>query len=274
MTKQVIHAKELAIKLGLKDLYLKYEGNNPTGTHKDRIAALHLERANGKKVVAASCGNLGVALAKKGSEMNTVVEIWIPESFESPRIEEIKSYGAKVIRKPLSYEECVIESGKNAPYNANPGGQNSKLEFEVYKKIGEEILKEIPEASAVGVPVSNGTTIVGISLSGLRVYAGSTKQNPIITSYQKGLKKCESLDPKSLRETSINEPLINWASIDGDEALSVISGAVGANDDELVELSELMPVSAHPSSLAGLYALLKCAKEESCPVALITSRNY
>lgn len=274
MNTELIHVPELARKLGLKELYLKYEGNNPTGTHKDRIAALHVELANGRKIVAASCGNLGVALAKKGFEYGAEVEIWIPESFNSPRIKEIESFGAKVVRKPLTYEECVIESQKNAPYNANPGGENSKLEFEVYKKIGEEILNDLPSASAVGIPVSNGTTLIGISLTGLKVYAGSTKQNPIITSYLKELKSCETLDPRSLKETEINEPLINWSSIDGDKALKVLSGAAGASDEELVELSKSLPFSTHPSGLAGLYAILKCGKDELYPVALITSRNY
>lgn len=272
MKSELIHLPEQARKLGLRDLYVKYEGNNPTGTHKDRLALFHVKRAQGRKVVAASCGNLGVALAKKGQELNTPVEIWIPESFKSPRIKEMLSYGASIVRKPLTYEECVAESRKLAPYDANPGGENSTFEFECYKEIGEEILEDLPDASLVGVPVSNGTTAVGISLCGLKVYAGSTEQNPIITSYT--CKEYKPLNPKDLIETEINEPLINWDSLDGKHALSVLSGAVGAKDSELKELADLMPFSTHPSAVAGLYSIIKLAKDAPKPVAIITSRNY
>src|SRR4030067_2588833 len=57
---------QLKIKLGLKSLWVKDEGRNPTGSLKDRASAVVLARAmeiHSHTVVTASTGNAGAALA-------------------------------------------------------------------------------------------------------------------------------------------------------------------------------------------------------------------
>ncbi|MCS6893360.1 MAG: pyridoxal-phosphate dependent enzyme, partial [Deltaproteobacteria bacterium] len=119
---------EVGSKFGVNfRLYIKHEGVNPTGTHKDRIAKLHIAKArflNFKKVVAASCGNFGASLAYFAKLFGLEVTIFIPESFESPRVKEIEHLGASLKRIRATYEECVLESSEYAKkevyYDANP----------------------------------------------------------------------------------------------------------------------------------------------------------
>jgi threonine synthase len=56
-----------------------------------------------------------------------------------------------------------------------------------------------------------------------RVVAGSSfRKNPIVHAYLNNSESCEDLNPGKIRQTSVNEPLINWHSIDGDHALEAI----------------------------------------------------
>lgn len=290
----LIEARELSGRLSLPNLHLKLESRNPTGTHKDRIAIEHVRDCAAKgsgEIIVASCGNYGAAVAYAASKVGISCEVVIPEAFESPRIEEIKSYGAKISRLPLTYEDCVKESSararENSIYDANPGDINSAFQRYAYRIIAREIHSLIGEPSAVGIPISNGTTLAGV-WEGFRelgthpkMYAGSTKdQNPIVSSKEKGLSRCEVLSPSVLNESEVNEPLINWYSLDGDPALWALEeskGEVyGAIDAELIQLAELVsslyePV--HPASVAGLLALSKTPIDGPV-VAILTSRAY
>ena len=70
---------------------------------------------------------------------------------------------------------------------------------------------------------------------------------------------CEDLEPESIRETAVNEPLINWHSIDGDHALAAIrqsGGWAGYVSDKNMTgwpgtIREQQGLNALPASTAG-----------------------
>jgi cysteine synthase B len=88
-------------------LFAKLEGQNPTGSIKDRIVVriLHAARASGElapgqPIVEASTGNTGVALALFGRLLGHPVEVCVPESVY-PEIEQLLNvYGATIRRVP------------------------------------------------------------------------------------------------------------------------------------------------------------------------------
>ena len=129
----------------------------------------------------------------------------------------------------------------------------------------------------MAVPVSNGTTLAGVyrGFQSLyrrgktshvpRIIAGSSyKKNPIVQSFLSGSESCQDLDPTKIRETAVNEPLINWHSIDGDLALEAIRSTFGwasyASDRAMSKYSRLIStsegLSVMPAAAAGLIALL------------------
>ena len=60
----LIRARNVERELGIRQIYLKFEGGNPTGTQKDRIAFAQAEdalRRGFDGMVLASCGNYGNA---------------------------------------------------------------------------------------------------------------------------------------------------------------------------------------------------------------------
>lgn len=279
-------ARNIERTTGFHQLYLKFEGGNPTGTQKDRISfsqTMDALRRGFDAVTIATCGNYGVAMALATSMAGLKCHIFIPENFQTKRKKEMEELGANIILIQGDYEQAVFRSQdyafKNDFYDANPGGANTAIQLRSYGEIAYEIYDELRDApAAVAVPVSNGTTLAGIYKGFLSLYrrgktsriprliAGSSfNKNPIVDAYLKGKSSCEDLEPTRIKETAINEPLINWHSIDGDLALLAIRKTYGwahhASDKNLMAYSkkirEQEGLHVLPASTAGLIALIE-----------------
>jgi threonine synthase len=117
------------------------------------------------------------------------------------------------------------------------------------------------------------------------VAGSSFGKNPIIQAFLKNLPTCEDLEPDKIRETVVNEPLINWRSIDGDYALEAIKNTNGwgiyATDRNMIQFSKILRekegLSVLPASTAGFIALLEKHRKEPLPndryVVILTGRK-
>ena len=299
-------ARNIEREVGLRQLYVKFEGGNSTGTQKDRIAfaqAMDAMRRGHDTITTASCGNYGVALALAASCAGLRCLVYVPETYRTRRVSEIASLGAEVVRVPGDYETAVVSSRgfaeKGDAYDANAGGDNTLLQLRAYGEIAYEIYDELRDAPAiVAVPVSNGTTLAGIHHGFVSLYrrgktsriprmvAGSTyRKNPIVQSFLKGSEVCQDLDPARVHESPVNEPLVNWHASDGQTALDAVRGSEGwaayASDKSMRQyarsLREREGLSALPASMAGLIALLEGHQRDSLGsdryVAIVTGRG-
>ncbi|MCK6621560.1 MAG: pyridoxal-phosphate dependent enzyme [Calditrichaceae bacterium] len=299
-------ARNIEREFGFRQLYLKFEGGNPTGTQKDRIAfaqAMDALRRNFDTITMATCGNYGVAMALAASVAGLRCVVFIPEEFRTGRVKEMTDLGAEILRVPGDYEAAVYASQeyaeKNEVYDANPGGANTPLQLKSYGEIAYEIYDELSDAPAVVVaPVSNGTTLAGVYRGFVSLYrrgktsripkmvAGSSyNKNPIVQAFLKNTPTCEDLAPQQIRETMINEPLINWHSIDGDYALAAIrqtnGWAANASDKNMLVFSKMLReregLNVLPASTAGLIALVEQHRQQPLPndryVVLLTGRK-
>jgi threonine synthase len=299
-------ARNIEREAGLRQIFLKFEGGNPTGTQKDRIAfaqCLDALRRGFDTITIATCGNYGVAVALAAYLANLRCIIFIPESYHTRRINEMIKLGAEIRRSPGDYEKAVVISINIAIekdyYDANPGGANKHLQFMAYAEIANEIYDVIRDApKAISVPVSNGTLLAGIYRGFSTLYkrgktsripkmvAGSAfKKNPIVLSFKRNLESCEDLRPETIKETLVNEPLINWHSLDGDEALMAIRESGGWADDisdlKLLKYAKTLRdkegLNVLPASTAGLIAFLNEHNRESMEgdryVSILTGRK-
>jgi threonine synthase len=299
-------ARNIEREVGIRQIYLKFEGGNPTGTQKDRIAfaqARDAMRRGFDTITVATCGNYGVAMALASSIAGLRCLIHIPENYQTKRIKEMTDLGAEIVRVPGDYEGAVQASQQQAEklgyYDANPGGHNTSLQLSAYGEIAYEIYDELRDSPlAVAVPVSNGTTLAGIFKGFLSLYrrgktsrmprivAGSSfKKNPIVQAFLHNSAKCEDLRPEHIHETKINEPLINWHSIDGDLALSAVRQSKGwatdASDKSMLAFSKLIRekegMNVLPASTAGLIALVEQHRKEALPgdrhVVILTGKK-
>ena len=299
-------ARNIERETGLRQLYLKFEGGNPTGTQKDQIAfaqAMDALRRGFDAVTLATCGNYGAAVALAASAAGIRCLIYLPQDYHTRRTAEMEKLGAEILRVEGDYEKAVDVSREKAEkdeiYDANPGGPNTALQLTAYGTIALEIYDDLRDAPvAVALPVSNGTTLAGVyrgfvSLNRRgktsripRLVAGSAfGKNPIVRAFQRNLPRCEDLAPTRIRETRVNEPLVNWHSIDGDLALAAIRGSGGwaadASDKNMTAVARMIRdregLNALPASTAGLIALLEAHKKSPLPndryVAVLTGKK-
>ena len=303
---RLTRARNIEREFGIRQLFLKFEGGNPTGTQKDRIAFAQVHdalRRGFDAITVATCGNYGAAMAFACSLAGMRCVVHVPASYHTDRLEEMVALGSEIVRTEGDYEAAVAASKERAEreelYDANPGGSNTILQLVAYGQIANEIYDELRDAPAlVAVPVSNGTTVAGIYRGFATLYrrgktshmprlaAGSSHgKNPIVRSFLKGLEECQDLDPAVVRETRVNEPLINWHSFDGDWALEAIRSSEGwaddASDREMRSHAKLLRekegLSVLPASTAGLAVLLERHRKTPFPgeryVAILTGRR-
>jgi len=305
-----LEARNLAPILGCERVYLKFEGSNPTGTQKDRIAMVLTDQAvtSGLEgITTATCGNFGVAVAYASRHYDLDAHIYIPQKYDVPkdRITRMKNFGAKVHFVEGYYEDAVAYSSQQAKENkwfdANPGTNGvPELSLAAYGEISLEIyhdLRRVP--NYIFCPVGNGTTLAGIYAGFKKLYisgktmtvpkmvATSTRRgNPIIKSFKANNRTILDLKPEEIKESKINEPLTNWRSFDGQLALDAIYESGGfaeyASDVKMIEFSKLVRseegLSVLPAAASTLAVMQSLGREgfivKGTFVAILTGRDF
>ncbi|MBN1682766.1 pyridoxal-phosphate dependent enzyme [Candidatus Bathyarchaeota archaeon] len=303
------HSRNLEKLLVYNNIFLKFEGGNPTGTMKDRAAYACLKEAKElgyKEIAIGSCGNFGAAFVYVAKLFDIIPHVYIPQHYHTQRILEMEKNGGIIHRAPGSYEDVVFFSSKEAKKNnwfdANPGVKlNTKLSIDAYATISYEILNNLGKTpDYVAIPVGNGTTIAGIH-HGFKILkinkiikklpiliaASTSGGNPIIKCFQENKKQIEDLKPNEIIETDYNEPLVSWISLDGQEALNALWESKGwstyVEDNELVHYSNLLEkeegLSVLPASAGSLAAIAKYIDKNNPKkgltfVAVLTGRKF
>lgn len=211
--------------------------------------------------------------------------IAVPEYYSGDRVPEIRALGGHVLELPVRYEDTVEYIRERADeenwYDSNPGGKNSELDFYGYSVIASEIVDQLGRSPEfLAVPMGNGTTVTGIyrgfrqlHQAGLidsvpKVIGASTDSgNPIVKAWKKKDYRVVDLEPNSIVETHLNEPLVSYVSYDGQAALDSIYESRGyafeISDMEMLRYSNLLMsaenISALPASCSAIVAANRVA---------------
>jgi threonine synthase len=104
----LIHARNLGEQLGLRNLYLKNDTLNPTGSFKDRVVSVASTWAveHGIDTIAcASTGNLGNAVAAYAAHARLEAAIFIPADLEPAKVLNSAVFGPKLVRVNGTYDD-------------------------------------------------------------------------------------------------------------------------------------------------------------------------
>jgi threonine synthase len=161
------HCKRLGRKLGLKKLYVKNEGENPTGSFKDRGMTVAISKARElrkKKVLCASTGNTAASLAAYSARAGMECIVLIPKGkVAGGKMLQVIMHGAKLIQIKGDFDQALemameLANRRREFYlmnSINPfrlEGQKT-LAFEILEQLG----RKVPEV--VILPVGNGGNI-------------------------------------------------------------------------------------------------------------------
>jgi len=209
-------------------MYAKWEGANPTGSIKDRIALKMIEQAEqegkltaGKTIIEPTSGNTGIGLAMIGAVKGYPVEIVMSDAVSIERRAMIEAFGGKVVLTPgeAGTDGAIMEARRRVRENPEKyfmpdqfSNEYNKLAH--YRTTAEEIWRQTGGkvdyfVSAIGT----SGTIMGVGKY-LRERNPSVRivcAHPVRGHYIQGLKNMEEAlvpaiyDPSQIDETVMVE---------------------------------------------------------------------
>jgi len=155
-------------------LFAKLEGQNPTGSVKDRIVAFMLERAltdgrlrPGQEVVEASTGNTGIALSVLAPRHGCPVRVVVPETAAAGVVSALQAFGARV--EQVGAERGIASAVEAAKAIAAADGAYLLDQFASadnplchYLTTGAEIVGGCPGVDVFVCGLGTGGTITGV----------------------------------------------------------------------------------------------------------------
>jgi cysteine synthase B len=169
----LVELKRLSPKPGVR-IYAKLEGQNPTGSVKDRVARSMIERAEeegligpGQTILEPTSGNTGISLAMICSRKGYPLKVVMPDNVTHERIQLLQMYGAEIVYSPgeqgsngavaMALELAEQDASYYMPYQygnqANPDAH--------YYGTAVEILEELDDVTAFVGGLGTGGTLMG-----------------------------------------------------------------------------------------------------------------
>ena len=155
-------------------LWAKLEGQNPTGSLKDRIALAMVEDAEregnlhpGSVILEPTSGNTGISLAMVASRKGYGLTVVIPENASEERVRLLELFGAEIVSTPadrgtngaIEVAQAMARDDKYfMPYQyGNPANPRAH-----YEGTGAEILRDVPEVTHFVAGLGTGGTLTGV----------------------------------------------------------------------------------------------------------------
>ncbi len=171
----LVEVKHIFQKEGVK-LFVKLEGQNPGGSVKDRTAYGMIKGAldrgelkNGIRLVEATSGNTGIALAMIAKQYGIAITLVMPENATIERIQTMKAYGAEVVLTPAErtieysreYAQSLVDGGGYFMLNQFANPDNWGIHYkttapEIWNATNGEITHFVSSMGTTG-------TIMGVS---------------------------------------------------------------------------------------------------------------
>jgi threonine synthase len=296
----IYEVQRLAQAVGIKKLFLKDDGRNPTNSFKDRASSVGVMKAlefGFDTIACASTGNAASSLAGISAAVGLRSYIFVPQRAPEPKITQLLIFGATVLKVQGTYEQafdlCKQACDKFGWYNRNSGTNPFLVEGKKTAglEIAEQFGKDIPDW--VVVSVGDGCTIGGIGkgLQEMRrlgfiervpkllgVQAEGAK--PMLEAFKSG-KDLIPFDTNTIADSIAVGTPRNWR-----RAIQQIKASHGemiaVSDEEILEAMRLTArlggVFGEPAGVAGVAGLKKAiaqgiVKANESAVAVITGNG-
>ena len=272
-------ADRLSKVLGLKTLYIKDDGQNPTASLKDRASAMAVVKAReagADTIACSSTGNAASSLAGNAAAAGLSTYIFVPSRAPKGKVAQLMIFGATVISVDGSYEDTFALSkaaidrwgwyNRNAAINPYLSEGKKTVSFELM----EQLHWQVPDY--VALSVGDGCTIAGV-WKGLRdLYeTGFIDRLPKLLSVQaegccplnRALQTGEPWSP--MEENTLADSIAVGVPRNADKALNAVREsngiAVNVSDEEILAAMRLLGrtqgVFGEPAGVTGTAGVKK-----------------
>jgi len=281
---RLVKAERLAKILGVRELYVKMEGLNPTGSFKDRGMSVGVSMAKtlgARRVVCASTGNTSASLAAYASRAGLRCSVYIPEGkIALGKLFQARMFGAEIYQVRGSFDEAlkmVLETAGTQAYilnSVNPWrieGQKTAA-FELWEQTGgrTDYFVVLPVGNSGNIAaywkgfkelLENGLISEAPRLIGVQAEGAS----PIVEAVSRQLDYLPQWSNPETIATAIRigRP-INWKK--GVRAIRESGGtAVRVSDEEILSALRLLAsvegVATEPAGSAPIAAVRKLVED-------------
>ena len=293
-------ADRLAKELGLKKLYVKDDGLNPTASLKDRASSMAVAKAGeagAHTIACSSTGNAASSLAGNAAAAGFETYIFVPSRAPKGKVAQLRIFGATVISVDGSYED-TFELSKAAIdrwgwYNRNAAiyPYLSEGKKTVTLEIMEQLNWQVPDF--VALSVGDGCTIAG-AWKGLKdLYAaGFIDRLPRLIAVQaegccplnRAIQTGKPWEP--MEENTLADSIAVGVPRNPDKALNAIREsngvAVNVSDEEILAAMRLLGrtqgVFGEPAGVTGTAGVKKALElglisPDSTVVSVVTGNG-
>ena len=277
------NAASLAKKLGVRELYIKDDGFNPTSSLKDRASAIAVAKAleaGADTIACSSTGNAASSLAGAAAAAGLRSFIFVPERAPIGKLTQLMIFGAYVVKVKGDYADTfnlsrlAIEKygwyNRNAAINPYLSEGKKTVSFE----IAEQLNWKIPDY--VALSVGDGCTIAGVWKGFKDLYSiGFIDRLPRLISVQAegccpintAVAENKALIPCA--ENTIADSIAVGVPRNSDKAIAAIRESKGitvnVTDEEILSailsLGQTCGVFAEPAGAAGTAGVKKALEQ-------------
>jgi threonine synthase len=275
-------ANRLAQVLGLKELYIKDDGVNPTASLKDRASAMAVvkaEEAGAETIACSSTGNAASSLAGNAAAAGFPTYIFVPSRAPKGKVSQLMIFGAHVISVKSSYEDTFQLSQeaieKYGWYNRNAAINPYLMEGK--KTVALEIAEQLnwKMTDYVALSVGDGCTIAGVWKGFRDLYAtGMIDRLPRLISVQaegccplnKAIAEQKPWEP--MEENTLADSIAVGVPRNATKALNAIRDSngvvVNVSDQEILDAAKLLGktcgVFGEPAGVTGTAGVKKAVE--------------
>jgi len=178
------------LEMDNRSFWIKLEQCSPTGSFKDRGAAVLISKAKElgiRKVVEDSSGNAGCAMAAYAARAGMECRVFVPESTSPAKLVQMRTYGAHITLVPGSRQDTAAAAMAAAEKEYYASHSWNPLFFQGTKTIAYEIYEQLDHqpVDILVLPAGNGTLLLGawIGIKEL-IRAGAIRKLPKLYAVQ------------------------------------------------------------------------------------------
>jgi threonine synthase len=306
---RLIRSSNLAKKIGLKNLYIKDETVNPTGSFKDRSMTVGVSKAvefGAHATATASSGNAAAALAAHAAKAGLKCYAFVLESASEAKLAQIRLYGTRVmrVRAVKNGKDPTVQMLKKIVenygwYPCPSFGPFNPYQVEGPKTMSYELIEQLDWCAPhwVMVPTGSGCLLTGIwkgfkdfqqldLVESIPRLAAIQSEGcaPLVRAFERNDDSL-TIEPWG-RPNTIAGGLSDVYPWDGDAALSALKETDGiadkVSDSEILESQKLLAstegIFAEPTGVAALAGLIKLVqkkviKKDEVVVLLVTGHG-